>query len=599
VAAPTAPRPGRAIALIALVVIALYSWMFISGNTSPKLGLDLRGGTSLTLKPVVPPGTSASAITDDAVNQAVNIVRDRVDGQGVSEASVTKQGTGSGSTIVVEVPGQNEQDLFNKIGKTAKLGFRPVLLSGSPVPASATASPTPSASASPSATGTATAKPSATPAATPSATASGNGRPATGLKAATATSSPTSSAASTATSPAGTATPTPLATPSATTSASGVIPNTPITAAVQAQFDKLDCTQPIAPDKRPADIPTQVLVTCGANGAEKYILGPELIPGSDITGATAALNTNSQGVTTGEWVVNLTFNGNATSKFAQVTREMYAQTNGTDANRFAIVLDAQVISAPTVNGVIADGRPQISGSFTQATASDLANQLKYGALPLAFESFNLQTISPTLGSDQLRAGIFAGLLGLLLVVFYSLFYYRGLGLVTVASLLMAGLLTFGSLVLLGHTMGYTLSLAGIAGAIVSIGITADSFVVLFERVRDEMRDGRTLRVAVETGWKRAQRTILAADAVSLIAAIALYLLAVGGVQGFAFTLGLTTLIDVVVVFLFTKPLLTRLARTKFFGSGNRWSGVAAERLGIIRPLPSARAAARRAATKEA
>jgi preprotein translocase subunit SecD len=513
-------------------------------------------------------------------------VRDRVNGQGVSEASVTKQGSGSGSTIVVEVPGQNEQDLFSKIGKTAKLGFRPLLLSGSPVPASATAAPSASAAPSPSAT----VKSSAAPSTSASPTASGNGRPATGL---------TAASASPAATPIASATPTPLATPSSSPSSSSVIPNTPIPPAAKTAYDNLDCTKPIPPEQRPADIPTQVLVTCASDGAEKFILGPELIPGSDITGATAGLLTNSQGATTGEWVVNLTFNGTATSNFAQITRQMFAQTNGSDANRFAIVLDAQVISAPTVNGVISDGRPQISGSFTQATATDLANELKYGALPLAFSQLNLQTISPTLGSDQLRAGIVAGLLGLLLVVFYSLFYYRGLGLVTVASLVIAGLLTFGSLVLLGQTMGYTLSLSGIAGAIVSIGITADSFVVLFERVRDEMRDGRTLRVAVETGWKRAQRTILAADAVSLIAAVALYLLSVGGVQGFAFTLGLTTLIDVIVVFLFTKPLLTKLARTKFFGNGHRLSGVAPERLGIKRPTPSARATGRQSPPKEA
>ncbi len=580
-AAPTAPRPGRAIAVITIAVVALYAWMFISGNTTPKLGLDLRGGTSLTLQPVVPEG-SDTVITDDAVNQAVEIIRARVDGQGVAEASVTKQGSGANSTIVVEVPGQNEQDLFDKIGKTAKLGFRPVLRSGPPtvvVPTpTPTATPTPSGSASPSVGSTPS--PSTTASSTVSPSSTGNPRPATGLKAATA--SPTVSP-----------TPTPTPTPTPSASSTSVIPSTPITAADQKAFDNLDCTKPIPPEQRPADLPAKTMVTCSSTGAEKFILGPELIPGSDITGASAGLLTSSQGVTTGEWVVNLTFNGDATTKFRDVTRQMFAQTNGSDANRFAIVLDAQVISAPTVNGVISDGRPQISGNFTQQSANDLGNQLKYGALPLAFVPNNLQTISPTLGSDQLRAGILAGLLGLLLVVFYSLFYYRGLGLVSVASLALAGLLTYGLLVLLGHTMGYTLSLAGIAGAIVSIGITADSFVVLFERIRDEMRDGRTLRVAVETGWKRAQRTILAADAVSLIAAVALYLLAVGGVQGFAFTLGLTTLIDVAVVFLFTKPLLTKLARTKFYGNGHKWSGVSPDRLGIHRPTPSARATARK------
>ena len=513
-AAPTVPRPGRLIALIAIGVIALYAWMFISGNTSPKLGIDLRGGTSLTLQPVVPKGDT-QPITDDAVNQAVNIVRDRVDGQGVAEASVSKVGTGAGATIVVEVPGKNEQDLFAKIGKTAKMGFRPVLLSGSPVPTCAnTATPSPSASAS--TTGSTSPTPSAS--SSPSPSTSGAGRPGTGLLAASSSPTPTPSATG---SPSSTVSPSPSASASCDTTG---VAGAGYTAAQDQAFNQLDCTDAAQLASRPADLAKQVLITCASNGSEKYILGPELVPGTDITGASAALATSSTGVTTGDWVVNLAFNGAGTKAFSVATKEMFKATQGSDANRFAIVLDAQVISAPNVLGAIQDGKPQISGSFTQASAGDLANQLRYGQLPLAFKQLNLGTISPTLGSDQLRAGIIAGIFGLLLVVIYSLFYYRGLGLVTVASLLIAGLLTFGMLVLLGHTMGYTLSLAGIAGAIVSIGITADSFVVLFERIRDEMRDGRTLRVAVETGWKRAQRTILAADAVSLLAALALYFL---------------------------------------------------------------------------
>jgi len=604
VAAPATPRPGRAIAVIALAVIALYSWMFISGNTSPKLGIDLRGGTSLTLKPVVPANDPTATITDEAVNQAVQIIRSRVDAQGVAEASVTKQGSGARSTIVVEVPGKNEQDLFAKVGRTAKLGFRPLLLSGAPgltcantttttpTPtasvagkpgSSASATPTPTATSTASATGTATATATGTPSAT------GNGRPATGLTAASST--PTTSA-----SPSTSAAPSTSASATAACNTTGTA-GAGYTAAEHQSFNSLNCATATGITLRPADIAGRNLITCAADGVEKYILGPELVPGTDITDATAGLLTSSTGVTTSQWVVNLAFNGDGTTKFATATRTMYAAPNGTDANRFAIVLDAQVISAPTVNGVIQDGRPQISGNFTQQSATDLANQLKYGKLPLAFAQLNLGTISPTLGSDQLRAGILAGVLGLVLVVAYCLFYYRALGLVITASLVMAGLLTYGLLVLLGQTMGYTLSLAGIAGAIVSIGITADSFVVLFERVRDEMRDGRTFRVAVETGWKRAQRTILAADAVSLIAAIALYFLSVSQVQGFAFTLGLTTLIDVVVVFLFTKPMLSWLARTDYFSSGSRWSGINAERLGIKRR--DASPARRPGTTKEA
>jgi len=324
-----------------------------------------------------------------------------------------------------------------------------------------------------------------------------------------------------------------------------------------------------------------LLITCSAKGDAKYILAPVAVAGTNVSGATANLSGGQNTVGT-SWVVDLTFDAVGTEQFAKTTQDLITKTP--PQNQFAIVLDGAVVSAPVVQGVIPNGQAQISGNFTQQSANDLANVLKYGSLPLAFELSDSQTISPTLGAEQLRAGLIAGLLGLLLVVVYSLLYYRGLGLVTVASLLVAGLLTYGMLVLLGQVIGYTLTLAGIAGAIVSIGITADSFVVFFERIRDEMRDGRTLRVAVETGWKRARRTILAADSVSLIAATALYVLSVGAVRGFAFTLGLTTLIDVLVVFMFTKPLMSILSRTKFFSSGSKWSGVDPSRLSR-RPIP--------------
>jgi preprotein translocase subunit SecD len=368
----------------------------------------------------------------------------------------------------------------------------------------------------------------------------------------------------------------------------------------------LDCSALLAKNAQPADIANNHLVTCAADGTEKFILGKQIIPGSDVTSSSADLNTGSNGTGIPQWEVQLNFNGDGAKIFGDVTRALYANVNpsGTapDNNRFAVVLDGLVQTAPGVNSAILNGQATITGNFTQDTASSLANVLNYGALPLAFQAQQQQSISATLGSDDLYAGVVAGLIGLGLVVLYSLLYYRGLGLVTVASLAVAGTLTYGLLVLLGHTLGYTLSLAGIAGAIVSVGITADSFVVLFERVRDEMRDGRTMRVAVEQGWRRARRTILAADAVSFIAAVTLYLLAVGGVQGFAFTLGLTTLIDVVVVFLFTKPVLTKLARTKFFGNGHRLSGVDPDRLGVRRRPPvrtPATAAARRVSPKEA
>ncbi len=576
---------------MALVLVALYSWILISGNHSPKLGIDLAGGTSVTLKPVLPPGEPNAKITDQAVDQAKEILTKRVDGLGVAEAQVTRQGSGADSTIVISVPGRNDSNLCEQVCKTAKMSFRTVLLSGPPAPV-ATTTPSASPSATPSATGSAT--PSGTASASPSPSATGNGRPATGLKAATTT-------------PSATATTSPSATPSAspTGSTGGTKGTATISAADQAAFDALDCTKTIPEGQRPADIASQNLVTCATNGSEKFILGPQVIAGSAITGASANLNAGGgNGTGIPRWVVLLNFDSDGSKAFADITRTLYAQTPGSDANRFAVVLDGLVETAPTVNSAILNGQAEISGSFDQQSATALANVLNYGALPLAFQAQQLQSISATIGSDGLYAGVVAGLLGLALVVLYLMLYYRGLGLVAVASLLIAGMLTYGSLVLLGHTIGYTLSLAGIAGAIVSIGITADSFVVFFERIRDEMRDGRTMRVAVEAAWKRARRTILAADAVSFIAAVTLYLLAVGNVQGFAFTLGLTTIIDVAVVFLFTKPLLTILARTRFFGEGHRWSGVDPNRLGR-KPSPAigtgsaAPVATRRSEPKEA
>ena len=239
-----------------------------------------------------------------------------------------------------------------------------------------------------------------------------------------------------------------------------------------------------------------------------------------------------------------TFNNEGTKAFGALTQRVTSLAS--PQNQVAIVLDGVVVSAPRINEAIPSGNAQITGSFTQQDATDLANVLKYGALPLAFDRGEVQQVSPTLGAEQLKAGLLAGGLGLLLVVFYIFLFYRGLGIVSAGSLLIAGAFTYISFLLLGKTIGFTLTLAGIAGAIVSIGITADSFIVYFERIRDEVREGRSLRSAVETGWVRARRTILVADFVSIIAAVLLYFFAVGGVRGFAFTLGLSTLIDLLV-----------------------------------------------------
>jgi preprotein translocase subunit SecD len=260
------------------------------------------------------------------------------------------------------------------------------------------------------------------------------------------------------------------------------------------------------------------------------------------------------------------------------------------------VLDGKTISAPAIQGTI-NGQTEVTGQFTQASATDLANVLKYGALPLTFEQQEALTVSPTLGTDQLKAGLLAGGIGVALVFLYSMLYYRALGLVMIASLVLSGIVTYAVLVLLGRQIGFTLTLAGVAGFIVAIGITADSFVVFFERLKDEIRDGRSPRSAVPRAWVRARRTILSADAVSFLAAAILYYLAAGSVKGFAFTLGMSTVLDLVIVFLFTHPIVALATRSKRF-MNPRYSGlgsvqkVAADRAAAAPPAPT-KAAARR------
>jgi preprotein translocase subunit SecD len=300
-----------------------------------------------------------------------------------------------------------------------------------------------------------------------------------------------------------------------------------------------------------------------------------------VSSANAALQTTSN-----SWQVNLNFKSDGASAFGTLTTQMYDKygTSGSPLDDLAVVLDGAVVSFPAINqGPITGGRAQITGSFSQNEATTLANQLSYGALPLSFQQQSIQSVSPQLGHDQLTAGLIAAGLGLILVVIYLLLYYRGLALVAVCSLVIAALLAYLSVVLLGKYQGFALSLAGVAGLIVAIGITADSFVVFFERLRDEVREGRSLRAAVERGWTRARRTILVSDTVSFLAAALLYFFAIGEVRGFAFTLGLTTIIDVVVVFTFTHPVMTLLARTRFYGGGHPLSGLDPARLGARAP----------------
>jgi preprotein translocase subunit SecD len=343
----------------------------------------------------------------------------------------------------------------------------------------------------------------------------------------------------------------------------------------------------------PYNNPDVQVVACGSPGAGqwgKFALDVAKVKGTQITAASAGLSTTSN-----QWQVNLTLNGQGAAAFSTLTSHLYntyyaagqsGNQNSAVLDQVAIALDGNVVSSPEIQGAIPGGNAQITGSFTQAQATQLQNELKFGSVPLDLKTLFVSSVSAQVGRNQLDAGLIAAAIGLLLVVVYSFLYYRGLGLVSVSSLLIAGTITYLAVVLLSLYQNFTLELAGIAGLIVAIGITADSFVVYFERLRDEVREGKQLRPAVESGWKRARRTILVSDTVSFLAAVLLYYFAIGEVKGFAYTLGLTTLIDVVVVFLFTKPMVTLLAGTRFFGNGHPLSGLDPARLGAKTPWRS-------------
>jgi preprotein translocase subunit SecD len=541
------------------LVVALVGLMALSKTWSPKLGLDLRGGTTITL--TARNNTGGGAIDPASLEQARTIIESRVNSLGVGESEVTTAGE---RQIVVSVPNVQQDRLVQLVGQTALLRFRAVYSAEQVAPP---AQPSTEPSSAPS--GSASGQPSTEPgqsaqAPQPGASPSGNNRPMPALP---------------------TAPPAP-ATPRATAEGQGTPPDKAIewqpSEADQTDFAAFTCDQQTGQP----DVSDQPLFSCNPEGTEKYLLGPTLIEGNQLTGANAGIPQN--GI---QWVVNLQFNAEGSTAFENATRELATRTD--PQNRFAIVLDAASISAPSVSSAIPGGQAEISGNFTQQSATELANVLKYGALPLAFDVSEVSNVSATLGGEQLRAGIIAGLIGLALVVGFCFLYYRGLGIVVVTSLLVAAVITYACMVLLGSSVGFALNLPGIAGAIVAIGVTADSFVIYFERIRDEVRDGRSLRTAVETGWTRARQTILIADAVSMLSALILFILAIGSVKGFAFTLGLTTLIDVLVVFVFTKPLMTLLARTRFFGGGHRLSGLDPNHLGVT-SLPGVRS--RRPAT---
>ncbi|MEU3147855.1 MULTISPECIES: protein translocase subunit SecD [unclassified Streptomyces] len=585
-------KPWRSLALILIAIVALTGGMFASGHTTPRLGIDLAGGTSITLA-AVPEAGQESAINPTNMATAVSIMERRVNGLGVSEAEVQTQGD---RNIIVNIPkGTNSEQAREQVGTTAKLYFRPVVATEL---AAGGAAPTPSATGDTSAEDTegdkatdgaseeaadgTTDEGSPSASTSPSASATTQGRAVTeALKA-----DPTPSATASGPAEAGTGPSAPAADGAAETDNE-----------LQAQYAALDCTKAsvraTAGDGTKA---TDSTVACGQNSQgqwQKYILGPAAVDGTDVDDAQAILNTQ----TGAGWTVTMDFTDEGSKKFADVTGRL-AQ-NPSPQNQFAIVLDNEVVSDPYVSQALTGGNAEISGNFTQKSSEELANMLSYGALPLTFREDSVTTVTAALGGEQLEAGLIAGAIGIALVVLYLLLYYRGLSFIAIISLLVSASLTYVIMALLGPTIGFALNLPAVCGAIVAIGITADSFIVYFERVRDEIREGRVLRTAVERAWPRARRTILVSDFVSFLAAAVLFVVSVGKVQGFAFTLGLTTLLDVVVVFLFTKPLLTLMARRKFFAGGHKWSGLDPKALGAKPPIRRTRRHSAPAQTKEA
>jgi preprotein translocase subunit SecD len=636
VAPPRKPvsRPGRALAGLVVLIIVMLLAIVGKDVVSPgnwrhdfkvQLGLDLAGGTSVTEEAQTISGKTPSA---SDMTQARAIMIARVNGAGFSGAQVQQQGS---NNMVVTVPGANTQKVVRLVGTTAQLLFRQVLLVGnsnstaSPS-TSPTTSPTPSSGSTPGASSSPSAKASSSPSTKGSSSPKAAGAPGPAAQSGGhGLASGSRLLAASKPKPGKSGTPAANSTPSPSTSPSPA-PSTPaasqpvgdpslINAATLKIFNKLNCAdknwrQQIGYTTSFYDNPNNQIVTCNFNpnigfgSGTKIVLDKAKVLGKDVTGAQAGTASSQQSLSS-KWQVNVSLNRQGTAAFGALTSQLVSKyyrgaTTSSPLDDVAIVLDGQIVSAPQIQQAIPGGNAQIT-YFPQAEAQNLANQLNYGALPVTFKQQNIESVSPELGRNQLTAGLIAAAIGLGLVVIYSFLYYRGLGIVSVSSLIVAGILAFLSVVLLSKysSSGFSLSLSGIAGLIVAIGITADSFVVYFERLRDEVRDGKSLRPAVESGWKRARRTILVSDTVSFLAALLLWYFSISDVKGFAFTLGLTTIIDVVVVFLFTKPMVTILARTKFFSSGHPLSGLDPARLGARTPWRSGvpRTAARR--SKEA
>jgi preprotein translocase subunit SecD len=636
-------RPGRYLWVFTLIVVVLYALVFLTGDhkPTPKLGIDLKGGTTVTLTARTLNGQPPN---ETQLDEAQQDIETRVNGLGVTGAQVVR----NGSNIVITVPGNQGQEAKD-LGQTAKLVFRPVtqeVAAGQPVPATTppSGSATPSGSVTPTSgaaatsgaatSGSAVVKPSATAGAPTSQATNPQDYHASPIVAHAATTTAPATTAPRTTAPATSAAATPTAPPTPRSTANDdIVGGVDVTAlgigtdptkngecwgypapsnesvltreqqsalinvckqlrqstdstSQQAALSYLQCGNNVPDPLRGNDDPTKPLIACDQQGQAKYVLDKSFLDGTQISDATSGADPNGAG-----YVVNLTFKSAGAKTWATYTSQNVNK-------QAAFVLDGQVVSAPTIDEAILGGNTQISGSFTQTQAADLAGVLKYGSLPLAFDSSNAETVSATLGLASLKAGLIAGGIGLALVVIYCLFYYRALGVLTVLSLALSGVTIYAVLVLLGRWIGYSLDLSGIAGFIISIGITADSFVVFFERLKDEVREGRTFRSAVPRAWVRARRTILASDAVSFLAAVVLYIFAVQDVQGFAFTLGLSTVLDLLIVFLVTHPLVALASRSKSLSKPNLSGLGAVQRAGVNARAAAAKAAGP-AAAKEA
>ena len=616
-------RPGRRLLMFILVIIIGFGALVAGtmrhkASLTPGLALDLEGGTQIILTPTTSDG---SAISDEDVEQAIEVIRQRVDASGVSEAQISRQG---GQNIVVSLPGKPSQATLELVRTSAVMYFRPVLriLPGSAQQAAKNiASQNPSGAATPAPTGQPTAQAEAQPDSGASGEATQAAEDSAGTEEGSSesdqpTATPAPSAQPTAQSTAQPRTPEEIAKQLADVNQDGVISSDPLPATSKDNSsdswitEKLlydgymtDCSDPKNLTGQTQD-PKVAVISCSKDAGSQqhgaYILGPADITGTELKSANSGLETDSRGQTTNKWVVSLAFNPDGTKKFSELSKRLLAYRdqasaagaqgaqnpqaqNNQDKAQFAIVLDGLTIMASgfnqDVHSPITDGRVQITGNFNQNQANTLANQLSFGSLPLSFTVQSEQQISATLGTEQLRNGLIAGLIGFGLIILYLAWQYRGLAVVAVASLAVAAAGTYLVIAALSATMGYRLSLAGVAGLIISIGITVDSFIIYFERVRDEVRQGRTLRTAIDEGWKHARRTILVSDAVNLVAAIVLYFLAVGGVQGFAFTLGVTTCVDLAIIIFFTHPFMEWIIRFRFFGEGHRLSGLDPEHLG--------------------